>query len=231
MKVVISTATFEGYDKPSGNRARISSACELIEKAAGDGALLVVLPGGFLFGDEHRVGDEIVAVARRQRLAVAFGVSSCARSKARRGKGHPAAKGTRRSADGLPYFVVGIGTEGTEQTWQQRSTSRADGWDLGPAEPEHRFLEVDGRQVDVLACGEVFSRTLREACLTWGIRVIVSPFHTAARSRYHHAVEWARNHRISCLRAVHTASSARLGGTGAVKLASAPGLTGWLAQV
>jgi hypothetical protein len=225
MRIATTIATPMGFGESTSNRMRIRDACLGIDAAAEAGARLLVLPAGLLCvvnGKQERAGAEIVARARERCIAVVFGVDTRGGSRSKRANNQ---KLVNRE---WPFFVIAQGTADTSSIWRQRCTNRSNGSDID-GEPERRVIEVDGELVGVLACGEVFSPVMRAACKTWGVRRIVVPFHSAAGSRFSHAVAWARRNRMHCVRAVH-AKSAELGTRNMKPLRATETLAVWTAQ-
>lgn len=203
MRIWTTTVADDGTRELARNAERIEAAESLVARAARDGAALVVLPAGFLrarkASDVPDVAARLTRRARSAGVVIVVGVDACA-------AGAELDLGRCVDRGSLPFFVVASGTSGRARTWRQRSTSSADGGRV--ADVARRTIAVGEREIDVLACGEVWSPRLRTELGPWSGRVVVAPSHAAAGARFWAARRWADGEGARLVRAVHASQPA-----------------------
>lgn len=183
-----------------GNDERIAAATALIA-ARPNRSELVVLPAGFLkarsAGEVREVAAPVLEAARRAKIAVILGVDASGRGTARKGS--------------LPYFLIGWSPgQAKAEVWRQRSITSADAGDA-PEESvgEARSLNVAGRNVAAIACGEVFSPRVREGVAKLKPHVAVLAAHSARGARHWAGQRCLAELGVRSVRAVHATGEAR----------------------
>jgi hypothetical protein len=185
------------------NRERTARA--VLERARQDGVGLVLFPAGLLRAtdedDVEELASTLLEAAAQLGVAIIFGIDT---------ESLAAKHGTDLvERQRLPYFVIGQSANDGPYFWRQRSTTSTNGGDAPAETLVRRTLRVGRMLVDVFACGEIFSRPLRETVGPWFDRIILVPTHTAQGARFFRAVEWSqRVGARALLRATHAWSPA-----------------------
>ncbi|HET9626407.1 MAG TPA: hypothetical protein VFP84_33830 [Kofleriaceae bacterium] len=192
----------------AANTRREQMACAVLEHAHKEGAQLLVFPAGFLRarnGDVEASARTLLAKATDLGVAIIFGIDTDAKSISLDAKHED----HRIAEESLPYFIVAKSKDDGPYYWRQRSSTSWNGYNIPAGLLAPRSLQVDHLTVDVFACGEIFSRPLRDRLESWDDRILVVPTHTAQGSRFFRAVEWAQGAGVrAILRATHAWSPA-----------------------
>lgn len=199
-------ASERDFRRPRSNSARVRCGSLLLGWAKKQGASLVAFPAGYLCTAEEStegvlaVAAPLLEDAQDKQLGIIVGVDT---------RDHT--KTDKKISDGsikdgtLPFFAVVWAPGLTEpRVWRQRSTTSTN-WRDAPDNERHdvRTLQVDGRKVAVVLCGEAFSQDVRADVEAARPDVAVIIAHTAAGSRHGHALKAFRDRGVSCVRAVH----------------------------
>jgi hypothetical protein len=222
MRIGIVIAAPDGRGTARANAGRLVAASEALRRAAAERAQLVVLPAGFLRAEGEdgvrAIAAPVLSVARGLGVAVVVGVDT-------RPLGSPPAA-SAVACGALPYFLVAAAPGRAAVVWRQRSTSGADAHDAPPPHAR-RTLRVGDTDVDVFACGEIYSPPLRAAAEAGKPRVVIVASHAATGARFFQAERWAeRAGARALLRATHARSPATSTGSPTSLLAELPGA--WL---
>ena len=180
---------------------RIAAAKALID-APPNGSQLIVLPAGFLRAPNEEVAlqaaQDLVEVARKKRVAVIVGVHG--------GKQGSVKHGTLQS-----YLMCWAPGMSRPCTWRQRSETSADAGDAPPELfVETRLLNVAGRNVAPIACGEVFSPIVREDVAKLKPHVAVLAAHQASGARHWAAQRCLAKRSSACARCARCTRAAEL---------------------
>ncbi len=175
MKVAITTVGSKGPEDESKNEGRLKAGKLAMAKAKSLGADILVLPGGFVVGNNFKsrqqIADVLIDEARSLELAVVFGVDD---------HSWPQAYGYAWSqVDKMAY------------SWEQRSSTRH--WNKRSEQPititdnqweakrqsydDVRLLTTEGGLVGVLLCGELFNERIRNALIKRSPRIVVDLIH------------------------------------------------------
>ncbi|MBZ4419837.1 hypothetical protein [Myxococcus sp. RHSTA-1-4] len=175
-----------------------------------------MFPAGYFFAadlaEARELANQLAAVARQNALAVVLGVDTCDTEASKEGEAKRGSEHTEvLVAQGhLPFFILGWSPGMPNPIeWRQRSTT-GNNWKLAPAltRGARRILEVHGRSVDVVACGEGFNRALRFSIEQDPKRTaaIVIAAHTSQGSRIWNATKYfASDLGLPTLLSVHQA--------------------------
>lgn len=209
MRIVTTTVDQTTFRKKAANAERLAAATGLIDDLAREAALLV-LPAGYLRADVGArdadvalVARPVVARARRRDLAIVLGIDACADAWADKVDVPGLVE-----REVLPMWIVAWAPgDRHSRVWRQRSTTSGNGPRCDPAlATTPRTLAVQGRNVEVVTCGEAFNHPLREAIAVRApdLAAVVIPAHTAARSRHWQAQRWfSVEAGLPALRSVH----------------------------
>ncbi len=215
MKVAITTVGCKGPEDESKNEGRLKAGKLAIAKAKSLGADILVLPGGFVVGNDsrsrQRISDALIDEARSLELAVVFGVDD---------HSWPQAYGYAWSpVDKMAY------------SWEQRSSTRH--WNKRSEQPitltdnqweaklksydDVRLLTTEGGVVGVLLCGELFNERIRDALIKRRPKIVVDLIHRGHGFRSTGAMK-----RL-CHYGITSACSAHVQKVGAMKRCYIPG--------
>jgi hypothetical protein len=204
LRVCTTTVTTDGRAEWKSNDERVAWARELIATYAHIIDLLV-LPAGYLRsrseGEVREVAAPIIDAARKTKIAVILGVDS---------QDAPATvEKVRRSA--LPYFLVAWSPRTPRPiVWRQRSTTSADAREAPDATArEPRLLPIKRARVAAVACGEIFSASIRKLVREHVPDLAVLAAHTASGARHWAAQRSLARLGVPSLRSVHAKSDAR----------------------
>ncbi len=193
---------------PRALRARLSVARQIVAEA---GARLVVFPAGFLWAESAKkvmaVAEPVLAAARQHDVAVVLGVDVQAQTGTKTGDTK-----TMTPPAALDNWCVAWPAKDPERMpWKQRSSTSWNGFSV--VRPDaRRALAVDGRVVEVLICGEIFSRPIRNALVArrHEVDLVAVPAHTAQGSRHGRGLQFLATNGLPALRSVHAAHPAWL---------------------
>lgn len=167
----------------AANAQRLQLAREIARTASRVSACAVALPAGYLIADEElearALADELAGLFAHHRLGLLAGVDLVdAATEPKAGRDGQVARGV------LPYFVFASTTKGRveDRWWRQRSTTRSNAERAASRANEQRVVELDGRTIGLLACGEVFSAPVRKA-LPVGVHAAVVDLGHASMGR------------------------------------------------
>jgi hypothetical protein len=155
MKIVTTTVSKEGF----ALKSRFAAFKEALEKAKNEGVQLLCLPGGYFCVKSEtefkHAESRIVQEAKSAGIAVAVGIDRFQGAKSKKKKGTP-----------IPYtepsFVVTWSPQQRKQRWRQRSSTRKDQRFISDKDcARSQTLSVSGRKVEILACGEIFNKRIR----------------------------------------------------------------------
>jgi hypothetical protein len=215
MKVAITTVGSKGPEDESKNEGRLKAGKLAMAKAKSLGADILVLPGGFVVGNNFKsrqqIADVLIEEARSLELAVVFGVDD---------HSWPQAYGYAWSpVDKMAY------------SWEQRSSTRH--WNKRSEQPitltdnqweakwqsydEVRLLTTEGGLVGVLLCGELFNERIRNALIKMSPRIVVDLIHRGHGFRSTDAMK------KFCHYGIASACSAHVQKVGAMKRCYIPG--------
>jgi hypothetical protein len=205
LRVCTTVVTTDGQCEAKSNEARCSMATQLMEQEAKNIDLLV-LPAGYLRArseDEVRgVAAPVIDGARALGVAVIVGVDV----------ERPRLPSERRVKDyELPYFLVAWAPGyARAEVWRQRSATGADAA-AAPADRagDVRALEVRGKSVAAIACGEVFSPLIRESIASAKPKLAVLAAHSASGARHWSAQRCLARLGVPSVRSVHAAGGSR----------------------
>jgi len=184
MKLVTTTVSYEGYADGAWNGKRLSVAESAVGKAAELGAHVLVLPGGFFATRTSKARDSIatslINIAKRQKIAVIFGVDQDVKSLSRD-------YNREIQRGGLPFYGYAWSpSENVIHCWAQRSTNNQNQWSAPERVcTEMRLLGIGDEIVAVLMCGEIFNQRIRHALSNYQPRakVVVDVAHEGRRFR------------------------------------------------
>jgi hypothetical protein len=196
------------------NAGRLALFREALDRLRSSGTAFFALPAGFLYAPDWAtlatLKDEVVRRAEEANLAVAVGIDL-----------NPAAlPSSVRLGAGLSAFTIGWSPASGRQLWVQRSSSSANHHLAGDAGcSERRVLEVAGRPVGVLLCGEIFNPRIRTSVVRQGMKVVVDLGHVSRGFRVFSGMKILTRGGVDlCLCSVHAGHWAQkyCYGTGAI---------------
>ncbi len=215
MKVAITTVGSKGPEDESKNEGRLKAGKLAMAKAKSLGADILVLPGGFVVGNNFKsrqqIADVLIDEARSLERAVVFGVDD---------QSWPQAYGYAWSpVDKMTY------------SWEQRSSTRH--WNKRSGQPitltdnqweakrqsydDVRLLTTEGGLVGVLLCGELFNERIRNALIKRRPKIVVDLIHRGHGFRSTDAMK------KFCHYGIASACSAHVQKEGAMKRCYIPG--------
>lgn len=168
----------DGFRDPGANPTRRAWAKEFLDWASERRVQLVSFPAGFLRGRDRQsaleVASPVLAQARAAGLAVVLGVDL--------GDKLEAVKA--RAAGPHPFWIVAQQADGLSPLiFQQPSIRATDHITVDPIQLlKERTFVVAGRTIGLIACGEAFNASIREALRHVDLAVVSA--HTALRSRH-----------------------------------------------
>jgi hypothetical protein len=163
MKVAITTVGSKGPEDESKNEGRLKAGKMAMSKAKSLGAAILVLPGGFVVGNNFKsrqqIADVLIEEARSLELAVVFGVDDNSWPQA--------------------YVYAWSPVDKMAYSWEQRSSTRH--WNKRSEQPntltdnewyanlksydEVRLITTESGVAGVLLCGELFNERIRNALI------------------------------------------------------------------
>lgn len=184
MRVGVVCVGADGGGSSAGNRARLAVLAELVGQARAAGVDLLVLPAGFLTVGRE---DQVVTVLRPMGPRLdAMGVSVLLGVDVDAPGGPDSRLSDELAIEGaLPWFAVAWTPAGVVGPWRQRSTTAAHARLGVPGTTDVRAVEVGGRAVGVLLCGEVFNAAIRDRVASHGAEVAVVIGHAGAGPHLH----------------------------------------------
>jgi hypothetical protein len=161
MKMATTTVSRKGFGDSVAFESRFAVYEEALQKGKAAGVQLPCLPGGY-FCVESEAGVEkaksrIVQAARTNGIAVAVGID-CPQ--------------TNPNTDylvqtrALTSFAVTWSPEQDDQVWRQRSVNSKDQFYVSDEDCGRRqTLRVAGKEIEVLSCGELFNKRIRNSII------------------------------------------------------------------
>lgn len=215
MKVAITTVGSKGPEDESKNEGRLKAGKLAMAKAKSLGADILVLPGGFVVGNDfksrQRIADALIDEARSLELAVVFGVDD--------------------NSWHLAYGYAWSPVDKMVYSWEERSSTRR--WNKRNELPniltdnqweaklksydDVRLLTTEGGIVGVLLCGELFNERIRNALIKRRPKIVVDLIHRGHGFRSTGAMK-----RL-CHYGIASACSAHVQKVGAMKRCYIPG--------
>ncbi len=202
-RVVSITADLETRRDLLSTKARLELSEEAMTWAKESArAHLIVFPAGYIgvstILEARRHFRKLKKHAEQKHLAVVLGVDECTTGMT--------AKGSNKTGSDidlqvekrqLPFWLFAWAPDMPDHIeWRQRSTTY-NNYRLAPSPEcsERRLLNINGHQVDVVACGEGFNRTLRASMEQQPkkTRAVVIAAHTAKGSRIWNATHYFAN--------------------------------------
>jgi predicted amidohydrolase len=195
MKVVTTVVPSTRQGALKANAERVSLARAVIASANAD---LVVFPAGLLrAGDERavlKVCEPILEAAKKAKLAVQLGVDT--------------AGFVQRKRAPLPYFLVAWSPHDGARLWRQRAQITID--EVPPEQlAEERVLSIAGQRVAPIACGEIYSQSIRQALADLRPSLATLSAHFAAGSRHWAPQECLQRLVVPSVRSAHASSGTR----------------------
>lgn len=154
MKIAITTVSNKGTFE-----SRFAAFKKALEQAKGQGVDLLCLPGGYFCvksdAELKRAENRIVQQAKRTGIAIAVGID---RSPSRK----PAKKKTRSNTNYHSFASAWRPRQRYIKSWPQRSVNSEDQWDVSEEDCKRpQTLPVSGKEIEILACGELFNECIR----------------------------------------------------------------------
>ena len=205
MNVAAGTVSYEGYGKPEQNDQLLKVLEKTLRFASEEDVDLVCFPGGYLSatGEEHRdsLAQQLRDIASAFGLAVAVGVDL-----SQKNVSQDWTEAVLRNQ--LPWFAVCWSpVDDCLRCWRQRSSNSYD-WRAGSPEryAEIRSLPVRKGTVEILMCGEIFNRKIREnlAGRADAIDVVADLAHTSRGFRAAEGMKAFARGGVASLCSVHT---------------------------
>jgi hypothetical protein len=161
MKIATTSVSKDG----SAFESRFEAFKEALEWAKGKGVQLLCLPGGYFQAkskaEMEKIERGIVQEAKCARIAVAVGIDS---SQGRKSKKKNKNKAPRPYTE--PSFAVTWSPQQRKQRWRQRSsTSKDQRFPSDEVCARPQTLAVAGKEIEVLACGELFNKRIRDSII------------------------------------------------------------------
>lgn len=176
MKIAIATVSRQGYSHVGGNRDRLDLLARAVEALDGQGVDLLCIPAGFFMAESMKNLQEIAGaiselVGGSLNLVLGFDLIE---------KDHSLGWLMEIEGYSLPWFVMGFHSDGTcTPPWRQRSmTSENQAKAHDVICKEKRSMALGDKQIEVLACGEIFNERIRSSVLSRGVDVVVDLAHT-----------------------------------------------------
>jgi hypothetical protein len=187
MKIMQTVASSTGFRDNNHNPTRLQVLAELLTVATRESVELVILPGGYLTAnreaDLNPAIDEVARLANCHRLAVVGGLDVMSRPSGKQmsspGKG--GLTQDQQVAQGcLPYFGFALYRD-QRSVWRQTSSSAANAETLEDRQfpSRNRLVDLGGRKVAVLICGELFNWRARQAMLELYPDIVVDLGHVS----------------------------------------------------
>ncbi|MDD2756918.1 MAG: hypothetical protein PHS80_15500 [Methanothrix sp.] len=215
MKVAITTVGSKGPEDESKNEGRLKAGKLAMAKAKSLGADILVLPGGFVVGNDfksrQKIAYALTTEARGLELAVVFGVDD--------------------NSWHLAYGYAWSPVDKVVYSWEERSSTRS--WNKRNKQPniltdnqweaklksydDVRLLTTVGGVVGVLLCGELFNERIRNALIKRSPKIAVDLIHRGHGFRSTGAMK-----RL-CHYGIASACSAHVQKVGAMKRCYIPG--------
>lgn len=201
LRIAVVSATSPHARDAQALQRRAAIGRDAIALAADEGAKLVVFPAGFLWarsrGTVLAAADTVLRGTKASHTAVAIGVD------VRAGKHTPGDGRDRRGI--LDNWCVAASPGRVPAVWCQRSSTWKNGFAVSDVAP--RVMTVAGFRVEVLICGEIFSRPIRVAVANRSadLALVAVPAHTAVGSRHARGLVWFASAGLPTARAVHAA--------------------------
>lgn len=216
MRLLQTIVAKTGFRTVPHNAQRLAALDQLLYLAHMTSVDLVLLPGGYLTAkDEIGVSELIADVERRASVAgttLAFGVDFLTSSLGGKSKGKGVEEKGGRNAC-LPYFgaVCGRSNGGP---WRQTSDDNCNAADVeeGDVPGATRVVDIAGRRVGVLICGELFSRRARKSVAELNLDLVIDLGHVSMGTGVTRAMEnIARNGGCTVAHTQHVISTSNGG--------------------
>ncbi|MDD2836753.1 MAG: hypothetical protein PHY05_11485 [Methanothrix sp.] len=217
MKVAITTVGCKGPEDESKNEGRLKAGKLAMAKAKSLGADILVLPGGFVVGNDsesrQRIANALIDEARSLELAVVFGVDD---------NSWPQAYGYAWSpVDKIAYCWE---ERSSTRRWNKRNDQQIiltdNEWDAKlKSYDEVRLIMTEGEVAGVLLCGELFNERIRNAFIKCSPRpkIVVDLIHRG------HGFRSASSMKKLCHYGIASACSAHVQKNYAMKRCYIPG--------
>ncbi len=157
MKYLQTLVSSIGFREITHNDVRWQALTDLLKVAKDQSAELVVLPGGYFTATDEselrRIVLDAASLALESETTLALGVDLHADAKS---KGQTIAK--------LPYYGAVCGQVSSDP-WKQTSDTNANAEEVADDDVpgKGRVVEIAGKRVGVLLCGELFSERARRS--------------------------------------------------------------------
>jgi hypothetical protein len=212
LRILAMSVCRKGMRESGTNPARIILAQEAIDAGRADRSSCVLFPAGYVCGvdedEAYNAAANIVKAAKSKRIAVVVGADVTAfprGSKRKGGKRDHADLDEQVESGTMPFYVMAWSPGGRIRWWRQRSykhgrfTRDAD---------ERRVLRVGAHDVDVVICGEMFNRAIRDALAAQPrSSALLLPVHCTKELRFARALQFfAEQLEVSTVMSAHQAN-------------------------
>jgi hypothetical protein len=221
MRIATTTVSYEGYGDSAAFESLFAAFKEALENAKGERVQVLCLPGGYFWvkskAEFKRAQSRIVEEARRARIAVAVGMDYSQRKKSKKKTRSPDTEYLVHTQT-LPSFALAWSPRQYRQIWRQRSVNSQD-QRLVHEENCRRpqTLRVSGRKIEILTCGELFNKCIRESIIERHPRAVVDLSHIGKGFRADRSLKLLASKGMYALCCTHADMK------GAMKRAFAPG--------
>jgi len=170
------------------NETRIKAFCKGLNELKRKEVAFWALPGGYLFARSQshfkKLADEIVKEAKKRGIAIAVGIDLDEKTSKE--------DWTEEIKLGkLPWFAVCFTPKSKDYyIWRQRSNTSKN-QRATPKEYclEERVIEIGNKNIEILLCGEIFNKRIRDAAANRNPNAIFDLGHTSAGFRVHSAMK------------------------------------------
>lgn len=210
MKTATGTIGYLGYDDPGKNGLLLDLYRRILDRCSAHRIDLVCLPGGYLQARADTQRDELasilVAEAKRQNIAVAVGIDTSGK---RQPPWHLDYESDLVRRYSLPWFAICWTPKQPDviHCWRERS-STSNNASLAPAHAisEERSLRVQGGQVEILICGEIFNPGIRSNIIQRkkNLDAVIILGHESRGFRVWNGMKILSKHGLITLCSVHT---------------------------
>lgn len=170
----------ERFRQVRANAPKLNTLEHLLREAASANPRvdLVVLPAGYLTAATKQAVSVCVAavgkLAKQHGVAVVFGVD-LPRAK---GNGDDRARARRVATGRIPYWGFALDKSGaTLGQWRQQSIRSGDVRIAPPLNARQRLVQIAGRSVAVMVCGEIFNARYRDQMRAENFDVVIDIGH------------------------------------------------------
>ena len=171
MKIAAGIVSCEGYGNPDANDNLLNIYQQILNESNKKKVDLLCLPGGYLRArsrkDKEELAKSLVENAKNYKIAIAVGIDVIdGRSKPVKSSKSRKSKKTTSSNNILAFAICWSPAERQNyHCWQQRSRTSSDYKTASNKKKEtyreQRTLLVGDGSVEILLCGEVFNRIIR----------------------------------------------------------------------